>query len=177
MRQEITDANDGLSRHPDPRRVPSFNGRSPIAPTADMPFIRRSLATLTGLLLLQLMLLGSGTVCAMHDGAVSTRASHAMHQMPGMSGGTGSHQVVIAAAEQSNDSTNPTNCGSGRSGGCDLPFPPGQCASMTACHLSANPTSVWVATSMARSLSLALPSPAAGHAGPSFAPELPPPRA
>ena len=126
---------------------------------SSMSLVRRSLGALAGLSLLQLTLLGSGTLCALrHGGANSDTGVHAMRGMAGM------------VAES------PADCGS-QHDGCGLPWAPGQCSSMTTCQMSANPAASGVASVTMRVVALDLPSAALIHSGPTFAPDLPPPRA
>jgi len=66
--------------------------------------------------------------------------------------------------------------GMGNQDGCGVPWAPGQCLSMTACAMSATPAARSVESLTIRDV-LELPSPALLHSGPTFAPELPPPRA
>ena len=141
-----------------------------------MPFVRRSLAALSGLFLLQLLLLGSGTLCAMHHAASRDNAD-AMHGMSGMSSGPAT-RASVSAMPQAERPINPTDCGGmGEHGGCGLPWAPGQCSSMTACDVSATPAASIVASGTVPARAFELPSPALIHSGPIFAPELPPPRA
>lgn len=140
-----------------------------------MPFVRRSFAGLSGLFLLQLLLLGSGTLCAMHDALTGDGASPRTMQMVGMGHQTGSHASVASGADDSSAPTGPVGCTGGRDG-CGLPFAPGQCSSMTTCGISAKPAAAIAATVYVSIVAPELPSPSLGHAGPTFAPELPPPR-
>lgn len=141
-----------------------------------MSFARRSLAALAGLFLLQLTLLGSGTLCAMrHVDAPSDARAHAMHDMGGMSAASPQRTGAISASDASGS---PVDCGGPAQGnGCRLPWAPGQCSSMTTCGMSATlGASIVVATTPAIAAP-ALSSPAGMKSGPTFAPELPPPRA
>lgn len=145
-----------------------------------MPFVRRSLAALSGIFLLQLTLLGSGTLCAVHVSATENDASaRAMHQMVGMSATESATQPnAVAMTTNASDPTNPVDCNGPRQhGGCRLPFAPGQCSSMTACDVSATPAAMVARIALTRAIAPALSAPALAHSGPTFAPELPPPRA
>lgn len=128
--------------------------------------IRRSFAALLALLLMQLMLLGSGTLCAMHHERGSSMASDARiaHDHAGHSQLHESHPAPVAneTAEQ------PAPGG---------PWSPGHCASMAACDVgTALVPSVETPAPILR-VALVVRSSAAAPAGPTFAPELPPPRA
>ena len=142
-----------------------------------MSFVHRSLAALSAVFLLQLSLLGSGTLCAMHHGAARDNAdAHAMHGMSGMSSGPATRASVSAVPEAESPS-NPTDCGGmGEHGGCGLPWAPGQCSSMTACDVSATPAASIVASVTMPVMAFELPTPALIHSGPIFATELPTPR-
>jgi hypothetical protein len=146
-----------------------------------VPIIRRSLAALAAVFLLQLMLLGSGTLCSMHGdtprGAGLAHASHRMdHGMATPSATAGSQRGGVANADDAGTPTSPVECtGTGQHDGCHLPFAPGQCSSMTACDITATPAAL-VAASLTVHRAAPVPSSARRHAGPTFAPELPPPR-
>ena len=143
-----------------------------------MSLARRSFAALSGLFLLQLMLLGSGTLCATHhDLARAAMPNHAM-ALAGMTHQTSSHASALTNAGESNTPMSPVDCnGTGGHDGCRLPFAPGQCSSVTTCDVSATPAAAIAVTAYSHGVTLELPSPALGHSGPTFAPELPPPRA
>jgi len=136
-----------------------------------MSFSRRLVAALTGALLLQLMLLGSGTVCAMH-GLIRADASPRAMSMAAMVHQTG------RSSDESNAPTSPVDCnGNGNNDGCPLPFAPGSCSSMTTCDVSAAPAPTLLASAYVPTIEPELPSATFLHSGPTFAPELPPPRA
>ena len=142
-----------------------------------MPFLRRSSAALFALLLLQLTLLGSGTLCARHHGAggnhVDARVANGMTMMSAAN--LASSSVVTSA---DNAPVSPEDCGGlGSHDGCGLPWAPGQCSSMTTCDVSlAVPASVISPTIGPIGTGALLP-PVLAQSGPTFAPELPPPRA
>ena len=116
--------------------------------------IRRFGAALSSILLLQLTLLGSGTLCAMPSGAASMQ----MHDMGGM------------ADQQLSPSSHPDDA-------CRLPSSPGQCATMTACSIAAMPAATAIVVLDARPMISDLPIPAEIGSRPATPPELPPPRA
>ena len=116
--------------------------------------IRRIGAALSGILLLQLTLLGSGTLCAMPSGAAATQ----MHDMGGM------------ADQQLPPSSHPDD-------GCRFPSSPGQCATMTACSIAAMPVAPVIVALNTRPAIAELPMPADLGSRPATPPELPPPRA
>ena len=142
-----------------------------------MSLVRRSFAALSGLFLLQLSLLGSGTLCALHHSAARNDAgAHAMHDMTGMSSAAATRASVSAIPDADSPKA-PGDCGGmGRRDGCGLPWAPGQCSSMTACDISATPAASIMASVTTGVMALELPTPSLIHSGPTFAPELPPPR-
>ena len=135
-----------------------------------MSFVRRSLAALSGLFLLQLLLLGSGTLCAMQR---QSSSGHVM-QMAGMARETGSHESSVASADEADGSLSPAETGD--HDGCRVPLAPGQCTSMSACSISATLSESEAASLPVKAVALAAPTPARVYSGPTFAPELPPPR-
>lgn len=124
--------------------------------------IRRFGAALSSILLLQLTLLGSGTLCAM-----PTSVAARTHDMAGMPGMTQS-QVDREQTPPPND--HPDD-------GCRLPWSPGQCATMTACSIAAMPAAPVIVALAACPVISDLPMPADLGSRPASAPELPPPRA
>jgi hypothetical protein len=144
-----------------------------------MSVFRRSFAALSGLFLLQLTLLVSGTLCEIHRVARSDGVAHAMHGMNGVAtmrrANRASSSVVTSVA---NVPMSPEGCRDlDGHDGCGLPWAPGQCSTMTTCDVSvAAPASVRTNITT-RMVAVALPSPALAESGPTFAPELPPPRA
>ena len=145
--------------------------------SVSMSFVHRSFAALSGLFLLQLSLLGTGTLCALHPSEARNDAGlHAMHEMAGMRSAVMT-LTSVAAISDADAPMSPADCGGmGNQDGCGVPWAPGQCLSMTACAMSATPAARSVESLTIRDV-LELPSPALLHSGPTFAPELPPPRA
>jgi hypothetical protein len=140
-----------------------------------MSFARRSSAAVSGLFLLQLMLLGSGTLCATHHGLARSGAPG--HTMVGMAHEMSSDQSAVLNAGESGTPMSPVDRdGGGDHDGCRLPFAPGQCSSMTSCDVRATPAATIGTAAYVHLAALALPAPALEHSGPTFAPELPPPR-
>lgn len=127
-----------------------------------MSFVRRSFAALAGVLLLQLTLLGSGTLCVMQHGTAPPLAGQPMHDMAGMRGATGLLPQTILSA-----------------GDMDSPAPvaPGHCASMAPCGMNAALTPAVTASPTPRVITLSVAFAAVAHSAPSLSPELPPPRA
>ena len=143
-----------------------------------MSLARRSFAALCGLLLLQLSLPGSGTLCAMaHSIGRRDADAHGMDHMTSVRS-TAAPDAAVSAMPDANASTRPAGCGHmDMHDGCGLPWAPGQCASMTACAVIAVPAMRSAAAATVRGGRVEVPSPALLQAGPTFAPELPPPRA
>lgn len=131
--------------------------RLPVTPL----MLRRVAATLSALLLLQLMLLGGGTGCAMkvragHDAASAMTPTHAV---------SSSHAV-------------PHGCEvSAPSGECGGTTGTGPCAAMTSCTAAIAAAPAADARLTLRDGHAELPEPASIRSGPAAAPELPPPRA
>ena len=123
--------------------------------------IRRIGAALSGILLLQLTLLGSGTLCAMPSGAASM---HDMGGMPGMTQSQADRRQTPPASSHPDD-------------GCRLPSSPAQCATMTACSIAAMPAATVIVALDARPVISDLPIPVEIGSRPATPPELPPPRA
>lgn len=130
-----------------------------------MSRLHRFAAVLSGILLLQLTLLGSGTLCGMRAGdravggqmvamANGAMPTHAQHDAPAKG---------CDAAPTSHD--------------CTSPAAPGTCAGMVSCATVAAPQVQLVAIATPRLTTIALPEPANVVSGPALAPELPPPRA
>lgn len=128
-----------------------------------MPRLRRLTAALTSVLLLQLMLFGSGAFCTMHGGS---------HDMGGVAAhATSAHRASgasIASASALGDQRH--------ADGCDGPWASSGCAATASCLvLAATPARARSTLAVVRSAIETL-DPAAARAGPTFAPELPPPR-
>lgn len=140
----------------------------------------RITAVLSGILLVQLMLLASGTLCRMHaghQGMMSGANDHGgqMHQMQMTSNAM--HDVSGMAVVDASANAPSASCD--MSGSCGAPWAPSSgCASMASCisAVSATP-SVSVARAADVVTRVAIVASAAMPRGPAFAPELPPPRA
>ncbi len=126
--------------------------------------LRRVTAALSSALLLQLSLLGSGTLCGDRGPETGAAAATAAHAMQGM------HEA---------DTDAPAACDAapGADEGCRLPWAPGHCATMSGCAVAALPPVVQAATMSLPAATLDPSDPPAAHSGPAAAPELPPPRA
>ena len=150
-------------------------GRSNVATL--MPLARRGFAALSGLLLLQLVLLGSGTLCTMRHEMQNVGASDHAMQMSGASRlrsvqeGAASDVAVSDLASSPADSS-----GTSDHDGCRLPLAPGQCTSMSACSVNAAPSEMGPVSVSGRVVEVAPVTTTRGPSGPAFAPELPPPR-
>ncbi|HEX7981263.1 MAG TPA: hypothetical protein VF461_21820 [Gemmatimonadaceae bacterium] len=139
--------------------------------------LRRFSAALAALLLLQLSLLGSGTLRAPHEMFRTSAASaHGMPPMPGMV----EHQSGNGTRTQQDDGSPSAPAGCDTKGGahdCGVPWSSGSCAAMTACATVAALPPVAVAFDQERARTAELPDPTLLRTGPTAAPELPPPRA
>jgi hypothetical protein len=131
------------------------------------------------LLLLHLTLQASGSLCAMQAHASHDSAAHALRgdDMDGMPLNANSTAATVtatnvAAAAHSGDCHGPIP-----GDDCRSPWAPGHCSAMTACGVSAAIAAVAMAPTSARAIAHLSPSPELVHSGPTFAPELPPPRA
>lgn len=142
-----------------------------------MSLVRRSFAALSGVFLLQLMLLGSGTLCAMHHGLAGPGAPNHAMVLAGAAHQTRLHESAVGNAGESGTPMSPMDCNGRGNEGCRLPFAPGQCSSVTTCDVSATPAAAVGVSGYVHVAALELPSLAFAHSGPTFAPELPPPRA
>lgn len=141
-----------------------------------MRLLRRLTAAFVTVLLLQLTLLGSGTLCDMQDGrAMAGAGAMAGHAMDAMSSMPGMHDAPAPAGPRA-----PEDCG-GAGGGsrddCRLPWSSGQCTSMTSCAAIVVPVAAIAAQPVTARVALRIAEPARIHSGPALAPELPPPRA
>jgi hypothetical protein len=133
-----------------------------------MPFIRRFTAALSSVLLLQLALSGSGTLCAMHGDRGADRQAHAMGAMT---------SAAVANPMPNARGAFERGGAPAGSGDCQLPSAPGQCATMTTCTTAAAPAPVAAAQLAVSLIPSASPEPASMRSRPLAAPELPPPRA
>ena len=146
--------------------------------TVLMSLARRLLAALSGAFLLQLLLLASGTLCSIRYGPAHAGAPADAMAMAGTAHTASLNEGAVAREGESEGPAIPLDCdGIGDHAGCRLPFAPGQCTSMTACSMSVASTVSVASATYTRTIALAVPSPVLGHSGPTFAPELPPPRA
>jgi hypothetical protein len=146
--------------------------------------IRRSFAALAAFFFVQLTLLGSGTLCALHGAAAGHGTSRGMaasvpHAM------TDRHTGIDAPAPDASVLTAVSDVpaahdGCDASGGphdCGLPATPGSCAGMTTCAITAAPAVVAASDVPAAASSRDVGQPETLRSGPAAAPELPPPRA
>ena len=136
---------------------------------------RRLTASFCTLLLLQLTLLGSGTLCAMRGG-VAANGTHDMSAMGGMAT-SGSRAATSGAGVRAGDPSDVPPTSGNSDDGCRMPWAPGQCTSMTACTVAALPSATLVASLDARPEVPDLPMPGDLGSRPATPPELPPPRA
>lgn len=145
-----------------------------------MPHVRRTVGALSSLFLLQLSLLGSGTLCAMRYGASDAAGpGHSMHVMGDtVAGSTSAPEDAMSTIADVGGPVDPPDChGPINQDGCQLPWAPGQCSSMTTCGITAAPTALIVTSWTAQAMSIEIAAPELVRSGPTFAPELPPPRA
>lgn len=147
-----------------------------------MRFARQSVAALSTVLLLQLSLVGSGTLCALRHGGALGGAEPSMEGMTGMTHETAatvaghSPMVTEQAGPASQDAE--SGCPSrGESEPCHGPWAPGTCASMNSCAWSQGVPFEPTFASADNDPGAAGPEPPMLHTGPAFAPEIPPPRA
>lgn len=120
-------------------------------------FVHRAAAVLTSVLMLQLSLLGAGTLCRMHAGP-EKMAAHAGHTMP-----AGAHHGCDGARTNKSCDTSPTPAG---------------CAAMSSCGAPVAALAVAMEATVTPSPNpLNAAPPANALLGPEFSPEIPPPRA
>lgn len=139
--------------------------------------ISRVTAVLSSILLFQLSMLASGTLCRMHgDHAAmpamsASAAAHSAHQSMVPQPANGAGRVSAAS-----DMSSPCDM----RGSCDSPWAPGSgsCSSMATCvnAVSATPSSSAASATLSAAHVQVIAS-AAMPLGPAYAPELPPPRA
>ena len=148
-----------------------------------LSLLHRVTAVLSSVLLLQLLLAASGTLCRLHGNhaATDTTMSHsamgnAVHSGEGMPVSTA--MFTVAAADDASLNTTGHCDMTGMTKSCGSPWAPTGCTSMGACV-----SAVTAIASLAGSSALAAAVPVQIVAsanmplGPTFAPELPPPRA
>ena len=139
---------------------------------------RRFLAALSSAFLLQLTLLGGGTLCGMRGAQAMGAAvlTESMHD--GM-------QPAAANASMSAASQTPTvtSAPTGSCNTCDAtsscgnPWSPGSCTSMTCCTVAVSARAQVFMDVLSSAPARLVPEPLSAPIGPSFAPEIPPPRA
>ena len=142
----------------------------------------RLTAVLSSVLLLQLSLRTSGALCGTHGSRASHHpASMVMHEAGGNAAQSGRMQPMAHAA-MANDDCSPSAPRCDMNGGappCDAPWSGGGCSTMASCAgtiCALTPSRVAVTQPVILADAPAL-SRASAPAGPSIAPELPPPRA
>ena len=136
----------------------------------------RCFAAFSALLLMQLTLLGSGTLCALH-GAQNGLATRAVAARPSAESANAHSRAHTRLASRDVPAHAHSCDASGGAQDCGLPASPGSCTGMTACAVATAPAVVTVADAAALTSSDAIGEPAALRSGPASAPELPPPRA
>ena len=143
-----------------------------------MRLVRRLSAAFSSVLLLQLSLLSSGTLCAVQhtSGHAAMRAGAWL--MPGMSQAARSATVSAATQQPTTPAENPADgCGGHRAGdSCGGPWATGSCTSMGACAWSQS-AAVPALTAVNSETRVNHSEPRTLRTGPVVAPELPPPRA
>lgn len=144
-----------------------------------MRLVHRLSAALSSVLLLQLSLLSSGTLCVLqrHGGHAAMHAGSPA--MPGMSAtarGAGTVSAVIELPATA--AGNPTDgCGGhGPDDSCGGPWATGPCTSMSACAWSQSASVPPVLGAPNGETDVNHPEPRTLRTGPPVAPELPPPR-
>jgi hypothetical protein len=147
-----------------------------------LTLLHRIVSVLSSALLLQLSLLSTGTLCRMHgDQAMSVgmsaptgRTSHPSH-----AGMHAAHASNVATMSEASPGMPSGPCdANGMSKSCDSPWAPTGCVSTTTCvtAVSALASSSWSGSEQG-SGAVQVVSSADMPLGPTFAPELPPPRA
>lgn len=145
-----------------------------------MRLVRRLSAALSSVLLLQLSLLGSGTLCGLqHPSGHGAMDAMSPGMLAMMHGDAGSATVSTVMEQPTNAAENPADgCGGhGPRDSCGGPWATGSCTSMSACGWSQSATVPPLPTSANRETSVGHAEPRTLAAGPVVAPELPPPRA
>lgn len=138
--------------------------------------ITRRIATATlGVFLLQLSLLGSGTLCppTLDQRAKSLTPSHEM-PMPGMS-----DTKTLTVARDADESGTPKDCDhhSTDDDCCRNPSARSTCSSMAMCTIAMTVPAIAVGSYASRMIPVELPEPALANSEWATAPEAPPPRA
>lgn len=148
-----------------------------------LSLFHRVTAVFSTVLLLQLLLAASGTLCRLHgnhstmDTPMSHSATgHAVH--PDEETPVSTAMFTVAAADDASLSTTGHCDMTGMTKSCGGPWAPAGCASMGAC---VNAVTAIASSAGSSALAAAVPVQIVASAnmplGPAFAPELPPPRA
>lgn len=147
-----------------------------------MRLARQLVAAVSTVLLLQSSMQGSGTLCALWHTGVHHGAVSSMEGMTGMAGEAAAPVVGHAVtdvnrgglASEENAPGCPTR---GESQPCHGPWAPGTCASMSSCAWSQGIPFEATLASVGIDPGAAGLEPLTLHSGPTFAPDIPPPRA
>jgi hypothetical protein len=145
--------------------------------------LHRLTAVLSSALLLQLSLLASGSLCRMQgEHGMSAEAMAAMGDAPAnhMSHGAQPRPQVSNAAAVSDASPDMSSgaCDTGVGKSCDAPWAPAGCASMATCVTAVSALdAAAISTSAIATIAVQVVRSADMPLGPTFPPELPPPRA
>lgn len=145
--------------------------------------LHRVTAVLSSALLLQLSLLASGSLCRMQgDHGMSAEAMAAMGEATANHASHGTaHGAQVSAATAASDASSRVPSGAcdttGASKSCDAPWAPAGCASMATCLTAVSALDApAISMSAIASVAVQVVSSADMPLGPTFAPELPPPR-
>jgi hypothetical protein len=144
-----------------------------------MRLVRRLSAALSSVLLLQLSLLGSGSLCALQHPSGHVAMDGAAPGMRAMVHGAADGATVSTVMAQPSDTPDPAGgCGgNGPASSCDGPWATGPCSSMASCAWSQSAGVSSALTSARAEADVNHSQPRTLPAGPVVAPELPPPRA
>ena len=115
-------------------------------------FLRRVALAISSALLLQLVLLGSGTLCDMRGGA-----THDEVAMSGMAGMPGMPATPAASADEGDTAPVIVASCNADEEGCPQPWAPGSCSTMTTCTISAVPVTLSAGPATATALAPDLP--------------------
>ena len=134
---------------------------------------RRFLAALSSAFLLQLTLLGGGTLCGMR-GAQAMGAAVMHGTQP-----AAAHASMSAASQMPTVTSAPTgDCDAcDATSSCGNPWSPGSCTSMTCCTVAVSARAQVFLDVLSSAHVRSISEPLSAPIGPSFAPEIPPPRA
>lgn len=138
----------------------------------------RFLAALSSALLLQLTLLGGGTLCGMHGAhvmgtAVMMESMHDGMQPAAMNAPMSAASLTPTVASAPVDDCDRCDATSG----CGNPWSSGSCTSMTCCTVAVSSRAPVFPDVISSAHVRNVPEPLSAPRGPSFAPETPPPRA